>query len=339
MTVRDGPTVRTHPLTAVSGWWARRRRLRHGSAPLPAPTIVVGNLAWGGRGKTPMVHFVATVLGDAGLRVGIVTRGYGRRPGPPLTLVGAGVQDAAPWLAPVRRDSAPEAPAWTQASAAGDEAAWLAGALPTVPIRIDSDKERAGRFLVDHCGPIDVIVIDDGLQSRVRGDGAVVMVDSAKDRQSNALLREPWGHWPEGSLVVDIHDDAGESMLTAKRVATVLRDLQGARVAAPPRAVFAAAVGDPAAVETTASALGITSVGRVPTRDHHAPSAAALRRVAMAPALCITEKDATGWACVHPPHPHTVVLGMRLRFDPVARAALLRWLRNILPTARFATAD
>ncbi|MGE3345663.1 MAG: tetraacyldisaccharide 4'-kinase, partial [Vicinamibacterales bacterium] len=42
-------------------------------------SVSVGNIAFGGRGKTPTVALVAQILRDAGERVAILSRGYGRR--------------------------------------------------------------------------------------------------------------------------------------------------------------------------------------------------------------------------------------------------------------------
>ncbi|MCD7452121.1 hypothetical protein HAX54_015038 [Datura stramonium] len=44
---------------------------------LPVPVISVGNLTWGGNGKTPMVEFLAVWLAAAGISPLILTRGYG----------------------------------------------------------------------------------------------------------------------------------------------------------------------------------------------------------------------------------------------------------------------
>ncbi|KAE8654227.1 putative tetraacyldisaccharide 4'-kinase [Hibiscus syriacus] len=43
---------------------------------LPVPVISVGNLTWGGNGKTPMVEFIAKRLTDYGISSLILTRGY-----------------------------------------------------------------------------------------------------------------------------------------------------------------------------------------------------------------------------------------------------------------------
>lgn len=38
------------------------------------PVISVGNLTWGGNGKTPMVEFIANYLADSGISPLILTR-------------------------------------------------------------------------------------------------------------------------------------------------------------------------------------------------------------------------------------------------------------------------
>lgn len=43
---------------------------------LPVPVISVGNLTWGGNGKTPMVEFLARSFADDGISPLILTRVY-----------------------------------------------------------------------------------------------------------------------------------------------------------------------------------------------------------------------------------------------------------------------
>jgi tetraacyldisaccharide 4'-kinase len=62
---------------------ARRRRERYARRPelrqrLHRPVISVGNLAVGGRGKTPMVATITRELLAMGERPAVLTRGYAR---------------------------------------------------------------------------------------------------------------------------------------------------------------------------------------------------------------------------------------------------------------------
>ncbi|KAI5409309.1 hypothetical protein KIW84_054931 [Lathyrus oleraceus] len=44
---------------------------------LPLPVISVGNLTWGGNGKTPMVEFIAAFFARSGISPLVLSRGYG----------------------------------------------------------------------------------------------------------------------------------------------------------------------------------------------------------------------------------------------------------------------
>ncbi len=55
-----------------------RLGLRH-RIKVAAPVVVVGNLTVGGTGKTPLVAWLSSHLAACGMRVAIVSRGYGGR--------------------------------------------------------------------------------------------------------------------------------------------------------------------------------------------------------------------------------------------------------------------
>ena len=60
----------------------RELRLRSGLEPvrrLRYPVISIGNLSTGGSGKTPLTIALAKALTEHGLRVDVLSRGYGRK--------------------------------------------------------------------------------------------------------------------------------------------------------------------------------------------------------------------------------------------------------------------
>ena len=130
---------------------ARRRREKYAARPdlrqrLHAPVISVGNIAVGGRGKTPIVATIAGMLRDMGERPAILSRGYARaRPRPGVVIV---------------RD-AHEIRAGLDAS--GDEPLMLARQLPGVCVLTSPDRYRAGTVAEQELGAT-VHVLDDGFQ-------------------------------------------------------------------------------------------------------------------------------------------------------------------------------
>ena len=139
----------------------------------PVPVVVVGNITVGGTGKTPMILWLIEHCRRQGLRVGVVSRGYGAQP-PQL-----------PWR--VQADQA--------ASVAGDEPLLIVQ-RSGVPLMIDPDRARAVAALL-LAEPLDLILSDDGLQHyRLARDLELVLIDAARGLGNRRCLpagplREP----------------------------------------------------------------------------------------------------------------------------------------------------
>ncbi len=136
------------------------------------PVIVVGNIAVGGTGKTPVTIWLAESLKARGLKPGIVSRGYGGRVGPlPLQVT----------------DSSDPA-------VVGDEPLLMARRV-VCPVAVHPDRVAAAGLLADM--GCDVIVADDGLQHyRLLRDFEIAVVDGARGFGNRRLLpagplREP----------------------------------------------------------------------------------------------------------------------------------------------------
>jgi tetraacyldisaccharide 4'-kinase len=135
------------------------------------PVVIIGNLSVGGTGKTPLVIWLANILVSRGLKVGILTRGYGGR--------GRGVQRVA-------ADSDPRL--------VGDEACLLA--RETRAVVIAAAERSAGAEALEGEG-VDLILSDDGLQHyALARDLEVVVVDEARGLGNGWLL--PAGPLREG---------------------------------------------------------------------------------------------------------------------------------------------
>ena len=116
-----------------------RRRLRR-------PVISVGNLAVGGRGKTPTAATIARLLIEMGETPAVLSRGYGRREADDGVVV---VRDPGGIRADVARS--------------GDEPFMLARQLPGASVLVSADRYLAGCLAEHHFGAT-VHVLDDGFQ-------------------------------------------------------------------------------------------------------------------------------------------------------------------------------
>ena len=140
---------------------------------LPVPVVVVGNVLLGGVGKTPVVMALAEHLRARGLRVGVISRGYGRlAQGLHEVTANSTVQDA------------------------GDEALLMARRCQ-VPVVVAADRPAAGRWLLAQHPDTDVILSDDGLQHLALQHDLALCVFDERGLGNGWLfpagpLREPW---------------------------------------------------------------------------------------------------------------------------------------------------
>ncbi|KAF1056677.1 MAG: Tetraacyldisaccharide 4'-kinase [Pseudomonas delhiensis] len=166
------------PLEALYRRVVQRKRAAFldGSRPAyraPIPVIVVGNITVGGTGKTPMILWLVERCRARGLRVGVVSRGYGARP------------PQYPWR--VRADQS--------AGQTGDEPLMIVQRCG-VPLMIDPDRARGVQALLAE-EPLDLILSDDGLQHyRLARDLELVLIDAARGLGNRRCLpagplREP----------------------------------------------------------------------------------------------------------------------------------------------------
>ena len=183
---RPKPVLWLRPLEALFRLLAALRRWAYDSGLLKTlsagvPVLVVGNITVGGTGKTPLVLHLAQVLKRRGVRVGIVSRGYG----------GKGE------LRLVKPDSL--------AADVGDEPVLLAR-RSGVPVYVGPDRVAAARQLV--ALRVQCIISDDGLQHyRLARQVQIAVLDGRRGLGNGACLpagplREPAQRLGQMDLVV-----------------------------------------------------------------------------------------------------------------------------------------
>ncbi len=168
-------------LSSLYAALARRRREFYAARPdrrqrLRRPVISVGNIAVGGRGKTPVVACLARLLVEMGERPAILSRGYRRRRADDGVVV---VRDADGIRADLDRS--------------GDEPLMLARRLPGVAVLASPDRYVAGRLAERHLGAT-VHVLDDGFQHLQLDRDIDLVIVAAEDVSADARTL------PEGRL-------------------------------------------------------------------------------------------------------------------------------------------
>jgi tetraacyldisaccharide 4'-kinase len=260
----------------ASGWLRSVRAAR--------PVIVVGNLTVGGTGKTPLTLWLAQRLGGGALKVGLLSRGYGRRGGAALQ---------------VHPDSD-----WREV---GDEPLLLArrSGCPTVVAR---DRVSGAQLLTELGAQL--ILCDDGLQHlRLVRDCEIVVLDGARGFGNRALLpagplREPLERLSHVDALVVNGAGVHDSLAQLPPIARFAMELEAREVvplgaAAPARELVAwrgqsvhavAGIGNPARFFAQLRGFGLT-VREHPFPDHHPFSPGELEFGDQLPVL-MTEKDA-----------------------------------------------
>jgi tetraacyldisaccharide 4'-kinase len=165
-------TLALTPFSSLYSAVMKARRALYGSGrlrvhELGAPVISVGNLTMGGTGKTPLVEWIARELARTGMRVCILTRGYGRQNASTRTVVSDGKEILA------------------GAAEAGDEPLLLAEKLKGLAAVVsDADRVAAAAWALENFQS-NVFVLDDGFQHlRVARNLNILTIDATN----------PWGN-------------------------------------------------------------------------------------------------------------------------------------------------
>ena len=282
----ERPNLVLRALSALFAHIVRARRAAFVSGSRPGeragvPVIVVGNLAIGGAGKTPLAVALVEALRQRGFRPGVISRGYGRR------------------SVEARRVGPDDLPATV-----GDEPLLIARRTG-VPVAVAARRIEAARLLVES-GEVDVLVADDGLQHyALARDIEIVLFDGRGVGNGWLLpagpLREPPSRRRDFT-VVNVPEitpalaravgGAPYRMLLSGQYAEPLQG--GVRVPLADlrdkRIVAAAGIGNPGRFFTMLRAAGLAP-GELALPDHHDflddPFAAVDAEI-----ILITEKDA-----------------------------------------------
>ncbi len=153
------------------------------------PVISVGNITWGGVGKTPLVELITSLLTEQKQKPVILIRGY-----------------------------MPKEVASSGKFFLSDEAKLLEESLPHVPVLAGKDRVKNAREALAKYHP-DLFILDDGFQQwGIKRDLNIVVIDSTNPFGNGFLiprgiLREPKKALVRADVVVLTRTDLGEKAL------------------------------------------------------------------------------------------------------------------------------
>jgi len=312
-----------------------RKRFRLG-----VPVISVGNITFGGTGKTPAVQTICRMLADQGKRVAVLSRGHGG------SARGAIVASDGERI-------------MANSTEVGDEPIMLARTLPGVPIVVGKDRRATGMLACSRFAP-DVIVLDDGMQYwQLHRDLEIAVLDAKRPFGSGFVmpmgdLREPASGLRRADVVLVANareiGDAGFQALVDRveklsgrasvfRCAhepvclvnpetgesTSLRWIKGRRVLA------FCGIGRPRSFLDMLDGLGAVVPRSIVFPDHYPLSGVDLQRIiyeaeaCRAEAVITTEKDI---ARLGTPIPITKLYALVIRLEIEESASLAQYIAN-----------
>ena len=265
---------------------------------LPRPVISIGNITVGGTGKTPACAYIAETLMAKGMKVALLSRGYGG------TLEGrtSMVSDGRNII--------------LQAEECGDEPFLLARTIPGLMVIIGSDRYAAGMLALEKFSP-DIFLLDDGFQhQRLHRDLNILLLDYNQPFGNGwtlpaGLLREPIGATKRADLIIHTRSPANASTpcningipyCIARHELVDARPLSGGAPVAfdrlkPYKILAFAGIAEPQAFFNSLKKLGLNLVAGICLPDHADYNSAQVREImnnmqsAGANLAITTEKD------------------------------------------------
>lgn len=142
----------------------------------PVPVMVIGNITVGGSGKTPLLIQLVNYLHSQGIRVGVISRGYGGR---------------GPFPAWVDLDATPEQ--------VGDEPCLIVQSTEA-PMAVGPNRRESIELLLSRY-ELDLIISDDGLQHlALARDIEWIVLDQNRGLGNEKILPEGYLREPKSRL-------------------------------------------------------------------------------------------------------------------------------------------
>ena len=280
---------------------------------LPCNVISIGNISFGGTGKTPTVLYLCKMLQENKKKnIAILSRGY-KRSTSGTVLVSSGNGPLKNW------------------QAVGDESYMMAQKTKNIPIVVDSNRYRGGKYLIKNFNS-KIIILDDGFQHRALSRNLDIVLINGYTKPSDYsflttnLIRETWISLKRADTIIFTKKNPNPLILRnikAKKLMYINSTFKSS-ILYPKgfdkknKALLLSGIGNPKSFEKLARSHGCIIVGIKRFKDHYSYNKRSLLKVVQlaknlkADYILTTEKD---WVKIEPIKPNFLFVVLKIELN------------------------
>ena len=280
---------------------------------LPCDVISIGNISFGGIGKTPTVLYLCRMLQENKKNdIAILSRGYKRNTSGTV-LVSSGNGPLKNW------------------QAVGDEPFMMAQKTKNIPIVVDSNRYRGGKFLIKNFNS-KIIILDDGFQHRSLSRNLDIVLINGGTKPSDYsflttnLIRETWSSLKRADTLI-LTKKKPNPLLIKKIEEKKLLYINSTLKSLIPypigfdrknKALLLSGIGNPKSFEKSAKSHGCIIVGIKRFKDHYSYNKKSLLKIVQlaknlkADYILTTEKD---WVKIKPLKPDFIFVILKIELS------------------------
>jgi len=280
---------------------------------LPCNVISIGNISFGGTGKTPTVLYLCKMLQENKKKnIAILSRGYKRNTNGTI-LVSNGNGPLKNW------------------QAVGDESYMMAQKTKNIPIVVDSNRYRGGKYLIKNFNS-KIIILDDGFQHRALSRNLDIVLINGHTKPSDYsflttnLIRETWISLKRADTIILTKEKPNPLVLKdiKEKELLCINSTFKSSILYPKgfdqknKALLLSGIGNPKSFEKSARGHGCIIVGIKKFKDHYSYNKKSLLKIVQlaknlkANYILTTEKD---WVKIEPIKPNFLFVVLKIELN------------------------
>ena len=280
---------------------------------LPCDVISIGNISFGGTGKTPTVLYLCRMLQENKKNdIAILSRGYKRNTSGTV-LVSSGNGPLKNW------------------QAVGDEPFMMAQKTKNIPIVVDSNRYRGGKYLIKNFNS-KIIILDDGFQHRSLSRNLDIVLINGGTKPSDYsflttnLIRETWSSLKRADTIIFTKKKPNPLLIKKIEEKKLLYINSTLKSLIPypigfdrkNKALLLSGIGNPKSFEKSAKSHGCIIVGIKRFKDHYSYNKKSILKIVQlaknlkADYILTTEKD---WVKIKPLKPDFIFVILKIELS------------------------